>query len=496
MASELTFDDPLYNSIKLWKSLLEVPQIIEEYTQLCYGWIDDNGLINFYNSNSTQEMMQELRINTPRDIMINEEGDIHSISLSMSYRDHYYHLDDGVVDNMFEVGIAHSRFIYSDYSRPYIIVLVAIPMNIDNIDRNLTYPLHYSLYLPETGLFKPPTIDNPPHSGPLPLTHEGRTMLGQPFIFNPIDPDVVIEVVQQIYRNENKAHQNLGWLNQERGRGQIVDLIYRSIQNPMDSRPLSHTLSRAFFLLEPQYNIESRYIMPRNPEMCERIKHRTLETARLIGYNPIISRQEYVAYQSQSGDEEAYQQRLSDFRRRLERITHVAPAVVPLQAAAPPQTAAQTAARAAAERAAAERADAARAAAERAAAERADAARAAAAAARVAPRARAAPRAPVAAPVAAHAAAPERESEKADKTDPIDLVRRMRCGVCLDRLNNVTLRCGHMMCHICYDRLVQRNMTCPGCRGPLNGKIDLYYKKYLKYKSKYINTLKLINRSN
>lgn len=175
---------------------MEYPPIIGEYTQLCYGWIDDNGLINFYNRNSTQEMIKELNINTPQDIMINEEGDIHNISLSMSYWDHYHHLDDGIIDNMFEVGIAHSRFIYSDYSRPYIIVLVAIPMDIDNIDRYLTYPLHYSLYLPETGLFKPPTIENPPQIGPLPLTPEGRAMLEQPFVFNPIDPNVIIEVVQ------------------------------------------------------------------------------------------------------------------------------------------------------------------------------------------------------------------------------------------------------------------------------------------------------------
>ncbi len=75
---------------------------------------------------------------------------------------------------------------------------------------------------------------------------------------------------------------------------------------------------------------------------------------------------------------------------------------------------------------------------------------------------------------------------------------RINCPVCLEKAKNIIIKkCGHGLCDSCYSEILRRNKQCPTCREPLNGHnseytpfyiggSNQYYKKYLKYKNKYL----------
>jgi WD40 repeat protein len=75
---------------------------------------------------------------------------------------------------------------------------------------------------------------------------------------------------------------------------------------------------------------------------------------------------------------------------------------------------------------------------------------------------------------------------------------RINCPVCLVKAKNIIIKkCGHGLCDACYSEILRRNKQCPTCREPLNGHnseytpfyiggSNQYYKKYLKYKNKYL----------
>jgi hypothetical protein len=68
------------------------------------------------------------------------------------------------------------------------------------------------------------------------------------------------------------------------------------------------------------------------------------------------------------------------------------------------------------------------------------------------------------------------------------LVDRIRCPVCTEHERNIVLNCGHTLCAQCaYD---SRISTCPQCRAEITSRQSMYYKKYLKYKAKYMQLSK------
>ncbi len=63
-----------------------------------------------------------------------------------------------------------------------------------------------------------------------------------------------------------------------------------------------------------------------------------------------------------------------------------------------------------------------------------------------------------------------------------ELALRIRCPICYTNECNVALNCGHMLCKICSESI----NTCPFCFKQIVTRLDLYYNKYLKYKTKYL----------
>ena len=66
---------------------------------------------------------------------------------------------------------------------------------------------------------------------------------------------------------------------------------------------------------------------------------------------------------------------------------------------------------------------------------------------------------------------------------------RIVCPVCLTNEKKIALSCGHMVCAKCSKEIKDRDNKCPICRKPIETRQELFYKKYLKYKNKYL-TLK------
>ena len=70
-----------------------------------------------------------------------------------------------------------------------------------------------------------------------------------------------------------------------------------------------------------------------------------------------------------------------------------------------------------------------------------------------------------------------------------DVVRKLiECIRCHNNVRDIKLNCGHQVCRRCLRELMkQSNPRCPICNSPLYIKgIDRVYKKYLKYKNKYL----------
>jgi hypothetical protein len=89
-------------------------------------------------------------------------------------------------------------------------------------------------------------------------------------------------------------------------------------------------------------------------------------------------------------------------------------------------------------------------------------------------------------PAAAAVASIDGESADLDNIPAADIPKMIRCPVCLDKIKDVRLNCGHLVCRECARRLKQSTGTCPECRQPITKTEIVYYNKYLKYKNKYL----------
>ena len=90
-------------------------------------------------------------------------------------------------------------------------------------------------------------------------------------------------------------------------------------------------------------------------------------------------------------------------------------------------------------------------------------------------------------------AAAARAAAAGVKLEPIDDAKNyldyVKCGVCTLNIKNIRLNCGHMICSTCaYDH---RLRNCPLCRKPITNRDEVYYNKYLKYKTKYLQLKKM-----
>jgi hypothetical protein len=66
-------------------------------------------------------------------------------------------------------------------------------------------------------------------------------------------------------------------------------------------------------------------------------------------------------------------------------------------------------------------------------------------------------------------------------------VEMLRCPICFVNVKDIKLTCGHMLCKYCANNYRTRNITtCPLCRQDITSMDKVYYKKYLKYKNKYL----------
>jgi hypothetical protein len=70
---------------------------------------------------------------------------------------------------------------------------------------------------------------------------------------------------------------------------------------------------------------------------------------------------------------------------------------------------------------------------------------------------------------------------------------RLQCPACMIKESNIVLiPCGHLLCSNCVNRLkidneaANRRQLCPMCRIEYTNVHDIFYKKYLKYKNKYL----------
>jgi hypothetical protein len=67
------------------------------------------------------------------------------------------------------------------------------------------------------------------------------------------------------------------------------------------------------------------------------------------------------------------------------------------------------------------------------------------------------------------------------------------CRVCFENIKDIRLNCGHMLCKVCARILRQRHSPCPICRVPTTSYDKIFYNKYLKYKTKYLQLKNKIN---
>ena len=67
-----------------------------------------------------------------------------------------------------------------------------------------------------------------------------------------------------------------------------------------------------------------------------------------------------------------------------------------------------------------------------------------------------------------------------------DLASRITCPVCWTNEKKMRLSCGHMLCEVCSEKVIETTNECPLCRKEIEHSEIVYYKKYLKYKNKYL----------
>jgi len=85
------------------------------------------------------------------------------------------------------------------------------------------------------------------------------------------------------------------------------------------------------------------------------------------------------------------------------------------------------------------------------------------------------------------------ESDEIDNIPVANIPKMITCPVCLEKIKDVRLNCGHLVCRECARGLKQLNGTCPVCRQPITKTEIVYYAKYLKYKAKYLQLNKFKN---
>ena len=66
----------------------------------------------------------------------------------------------------------------------------------------------------------------------------------------------------------------------------------------------------------------------------------------------------------------------------------------------------------------------------------------------------------------------------------------LRCQACSKNKKQFILSCGHIVCNECYNTSINTNKICPICQQSITAKNDIFYKKYLKYKNKYLQLKK------
>jgi hypothetical protein len=68
---------------------------------------------------------------------------------------------------------------------------------------------------------------------------------------------------------------------------------------------------------------------------------------------------------------------------------------------------------------------------------------------------------------------------------------RIRCSICLTNEKNTRLNCGHLICSECA--ATPSLQRCPECRTRITSREDIYFKKYLKYRNKYLSLKNNLN---
>jgi hypothetical protein len=63
------------------------------------------------------------------------------------------------------------------------------------------------------------------------------------------------------------------------------------------------------------------------------------------------------------------------------------------------------------------------------------------------------------------------------------IINQSTCSMCLVRVVNIKLDCGHLYCSNCTVNINE----CPMCRIPIINLSNIYLKKYLKYRNKYLS---------
>jgi hypothetical protein len=79
----------------------------------------------------------------------------------------------------------------------------------------------------------------------------------------------------------------------------------------------------------------------------------------------------------------------------------------------------------------------------------------------------------------------EGESADIETISAADISNMIKCPVCLGKIKDVRLNCGHLICRECARTIRSSDATCPQCRAPITNMDRIYYNKYLKYKMKY-----------
>lgn len=88
------------------------------------------------------------------------------------------------------------------------------------------------------------------------------------------------------------------------------------------------------------------------------------------------------------------------------------------------------------------------------------------------------------------------EDENIDDPRYKSYKERVRCGVCFENEVDTRLNCGHLICKKCIaliQNMPRRHHICPLCRTPVETTKAIFYKKYLKYKIKYLQLKKINN---